>query len=118
MEHLRSSLTLNINMPGAIETEHPHRFLPDLRPIEEFRHTPLIPVSDRLLKEFSDKIDRHHRSALYFEVGADSIAQYVMLGLALYVGYRLVGYALELEDQSDLSYHRLQEKRRMDSLSL
>jgi len=30
-----------------MENEHPHRFLPSLIPVEEFRHTPLIPISDR-----------------------------------------------------------------------
>jgi hypothetical protein len=34
-------------MPGSMENEHPHKFLANLRPIEEFRNTPLIPISDR-----------------------------------------------------------------------
>lgn len=27
MEEVRKCVTLNLSMPGAIETEHPHRFL-------------------------------------------------------------------------------------------
>lgn len=34
-------------MPGVMENEHPHKFLKNLRPVEEFRHTPIIPISDR-----------------------------------------------------------------------
>ena len=34
-------------MPGTMEAEHPHKFLKDLRPIEDFRHTPLVPISDK-----------------------------------------------------------------------
>lgn len=30
-----------------MENEHPHKFLKNLRPIEEFRHTPLIPISEK-----------------------------------------------------------------------
>jgi hypothetical protein len=41
-----------MNMPGSMENEHPHKFLKDLRPIEEFRNTPLVPISDRQMKEF------------------------------------------------------------------
>lgn len=44
MEHKRKMWSLNLSMPGAIENEHPHRFL-KLRPVEEFRHTPVIPIS-------------------------------------------------------------------------
>ena len=58
MESLRRCFTININMPGSMENEHPHKFLKsttintthnviDLRPVEEFRNTPLIPISDK-----------------------------------------------------------------------
>lgn len=46
MEEIRENRSLNISIPGSIETEHAHRFL-KLRPVEEFRHTPLIPISDK-----------------------------------------------------------------------
>ena len=47
MEYIGKCFSLNLSMPGAIENEHPHRFLKGLRPIEEFRNTPLIPISAR-----------------------------------------------------------------------
>lgn len=47
MNRMRREMTVNFNMPGAVELEHPHKFMLNLRPIEEFRHTPLIPISDK-----------------------------------------------------------------------
>jgi len=47
MDQLRRCFSVNMNMPGAMEAEHPHKFLKNVRPIEEFRHTPLIPISDK-----------------------------------------------------------------------
>jgi hypothetical protein len=44
-----------------MENEHPHRFLPELRPLEEFRNTPLIPVSERQLREHREMLERYHR---------------------------------------------------------
>jgi len=44
LAELRKRYTLNINLPGSVENENPNNFL-QLRPIEEFRHTPLIPIS-------------------------------------------------------------------------
>lgn len=47
MNKIREMFELNISMPGAIELVHPNRFVPNLRPVEDFRHTPLVPISDR-----------------------------------------------------------------------
>lgn len=57
MERMRREQTVNFNMPGAVELEHPHKFLRDLRPIEDFRHTPLIPISDRQMREHQQKVE-------------------------------------------------------------
>lgn len=44
--NLKRCITVNFSIPGTIEAEHPHKFIQNLRPVEEFRHTPLIPISD------------------------------------------------------------------------
>jgi hypothetical protein len=68
MKYCRSMFRVNQDIPGALEIVHPNKFLPsksrlltlltisftfliDLRPVEDFRHTPLIPISDKDLKE-------------------------------------------------------------------
>jgi len=36
---------MNIHIPGMVEMEDPNRYLDiKLRKVEEFRHTPLIPI--------------------------------------------------------------------------
>ena len=47
MKTVRSMMRFNPDMPGAIELVHPNKFLPNLRPIEDFRHTPIIPISEK-----------------------------------------------------------------------
>lgn len=42
---LRKARKINLDLPGCVELENPNRFL-DIRPIEDFRHTPVVPVSD------------------------------------------------------------------------
>ena len=52
MEKVRKSWTLNYDLPGCIELEDPNRFLPYLKPKEEFPHTPVIPIDENRMKEF------------------------------------------------------------------
>ncbi len=79
MEKIKQLFQININLPGTMENEHPHKFLQNLRPIEEFRNTPLIPVSDRLMKEHKEMLERYHRSAFMFEIKRETIANYCNL---------------------------------------
>ena len=38
------------------------------RPVEEFRHTPLIPISDRQMKDFNERVEMYHRKGFFFEI--------------------------------------------------
>ena len=59
-----------------MENEHPHRFIEHLRPIEEFRNTPLIPISEKQLNEHKEMLERYHRSGFFFEIKKEAIANY------------------------------------------
>ena len=52
MKKVRSMYRVNTDIPGALELVHPNKFLPNLRPVEEFRHTPIIPISERDLFKY------------------------------------------------------------------
>ena len=52
MTKVRGMYRVNTDIPGAIELVHPNKFLPNLRPVEEFRHTPIIPISERDLLKY------------------------------------------------------------------
>jgi hypothetical protein len=47
MDDVKKCFSMNFNIPGTIENEHPHRFIKGLRPLEDFPHTPLIPISEK-----------------------------------------------------------------------
>ncbi len=95
MKKLRSMYRVNTDIPGALELVHPNKFLPskfltasyffllDLRPVEEFRHTPIIPISDKDLRENKAKIDERNRKGYYVEIKKDTIYFYTITLLTL-----------------------------------
>jgi hypothetical protein len=49
LEKLRSKFVVNLSVPGSIEAEDPRNFM-ELRPVEEFRNTPIIPITDSAMQ--------------------------------------------------------------------
>lgn len=58
---------VNISIPGSIEVEDPRNFM-ELRPIEEFRHTPLIPISEQAMQKHKEMLEEYHRRQFVFEI--------------------------------------------------
>lgn len=52
MKMLRLTFRYNPNMPKAIELVNPNKFLLSLRPVEEFRLTPIIPIRKKDLLDY------------------------------------------------------------------
>ena len=48
----------------------------DLRPVEEFRHTPIIPLSEKELADHRKKIEEKNRKGYYVEIKKDTIYFY------------------------------------------
>ena len=55
----------------------------DLRPVEEFRHTPLIPISERDLFNYKQEVEQRNRKGYYLEVRKDTIYFYTISFLTL-----------------------------------
>lgn len=68
----------NQDIPGAIETVHPNKFIANLRPVEDFRHTPLIPISEKDMQEHRRKIEERNRKGYYVEIKKDTIYFYTI----------------------------------------
>jgi hypothetical protein len=83
MKTVRSMMRFNPDMPGAIELVHPNKFLPNLRPVEDFRHTPLIPISEKEMQEHKRKIEQRNRKGYYVEIKKDTIYFYTIALLSL-----------------------------------
>ena len=54
-----------------------------MRPVEEFRHTPLIPISEKDLLQHKQKIDERNRKGYYVEIKKDTIYFYTIALLSL-----------------------------------
>jgi hypothetical protein len=50
-----------------------------LRPIDEFRHTPLIPINEKDLAEYKKKVDEKNRKGYYVEIKKDTLYFYCNL---------------------------------------
>jgi hypothetical protein len=47
-----------------------------LRPIEEFRHTPIVPISEKEIREYQKKVEEKRRTGVYFEVKKQTVYYY------------------------------------------
>lgn len=83
MKRTRSYFRVNTDMPGSLELVHPNKFLANLRPVEDFRFTPIIPISEKDLKENQRKIDEKNRKGYYVEIKKDTIYFYTIAFLTL-----------------------------------
>ena len=54
-----------------------------LKPVEEFRHTPIIPISEKELKEHKEKVAAANRKGYYVEIKKDTIYYYGKFALIL-----------------------------------
>ena len=88
MKKIRSMMRFNPDIPGAIELVHPNKFLPNLRPVEDFRNTPIIPISEKDILENKKKIEERNRKGYYVEIKKDTLYFYtiacISLGIVFY----------------------------------
>ena len=54
-----------------------------MRPVDEFRHTPIIPISEKDLMENQRKIEERNRQGYYVEINKDTIYFYSIALLTL-----------------------------------
>merc|ERR1719330_619122 len=66
-----------------MEVVHPNKFLPNLRPVEEFRHTPIIPISEKDLLKYKMSVEERNRKGYYVEIRKDTIYFYTIACLTL-----------------------------------
>lgn len=102
MVDLRLNYTPNQDMPGSIENVHPNKFISSLRPVEEFRHTPIIPISEKELLEYQKKRDEQNRKGYFVELKKDTLYFYAMVSFVfLTIGYT---YYITNERQMNQSF--------------
>ena len=91
MADIRLHVTFNRDLPGAMENVHPNKFIANLRPVEEFRHTPIIPISEKELKELEKLKAEKNRQGYFVELKKDTLYYYAILAFlfmsVMYVFY-------------------------------
>ena len=76
MKHYRKHFMVNTDYPGAMETVHPNKFLANIKPIEEFRHTPVIPIGEKDMLDYKKKIYQRSQFNSFIEVHKDTLYFY------------------------------------------
>ena len=109
MRDLRLSFKINLDMPGAMENVHPNKFIANLRPVEEFRHTPLIPISDKEMSKFHKERDARNRQGYFVEIKKDTIYYYSMITfMFLSVGYAFyITHEKQLASEYNVTTHKI-----------
>jgi hypothetical protein len=83
MKTVRSMMRFNPDTPGALELVHPNKFLPNLRPVEDFRHTPIIPISEKDILANKKKIEERNRKGYYVEIKKETLYFYTIAVISL-----------------------------------
>lgn len=99
MSDIRLHVTFNQDIPGAIENVHPNKFIANLRPVDEFRHTPVIPIPEKDLKELQKKIDARNRKGYFVEIKKDSMYYYAITAF-LFLG---IGYVFYITNEFNMN---------------
>jgi hypothetical protein len=101
---------MNINIPACIEMEDPRAFM-QIRPIHEFRHTPLVPIDEGAMRRHKEMLERHHRKGFVFEVSRESILNYLLVAAAGLVLLYLVRNILKREEENIMWAERRKARR-------
>jgi hypothetical protein len=63
-----------------------------LRPVEEFRHTPVVPLSEKDLKNYKKKIEEKNRVGVYFEIKKQTVYYYSIAIIFAFLLYSTFKY--------------------------
>ena len=109
MRRVRSMMRVNTDIPGAMEIVHPNKFLPNLRPVEDFRHTPIIPVSEKELLKYKQSVEEKNRKGYYVEIKKDTIYYYTIAALVL----GIIGYTFLMVNEKTMRIKEDFERTKM-----
>jgi hypothetical protein len=111
MEKLRQNVLYNCDIPGNIEDVHPNKFIADLRPIEDFRHTPIVPVSEKEINEYRKKVEDKRRVGIYFEIKKQTLYYYAVSAVFIIFLYRVFKYIYSEGEKMTYEVEKLRLRR-------
>lgn len=111
MLQIRKTYSLNLNIPGCVEVIDPRKFFPNLRPVEEFRHTPIIPISFLEMRLFEERKEKRKYSAfeiVYTKERLATLLLFFFTGFVILVFFKL---AMDTEEKMIINYRRKRAER-------
>lgn len=83
----------------------------DLRPIEEFRHTPVVPIPEKEIKAFKKKIEEKRRLGVYFEIKKQTLYYYGIAVVFVVILYSVFSYFQKEGDKVNLELEKIRFRR-------
>jgi len=111
MIQIRKSSRYNRDLPGNIEDVHPNKFIADLKPVEEFRHTPVVPITEKDLKDFRNKIEEKNRMKVYFEIKKHTLYHYLFGIMFCFILYGTFIYVNSESEKLTYEVERIKFRR-------
>jgi hypothetical protein len=111
MIQLRKCGRYNRDLPGNVEDIHPNKFIANLRPIEEFRHTPVVPIDESELKKYRDKIEEKSRMKVYFEIKKHTLYHYIFGVVFCFILYGTFVYVNSESEKMTYEVERIKFRR-------
>lgn len=105
MEELRKCRKLNLDLPGCVELEHPNWFL-DIRKIEEFRHTPIVPISEQSMAHYQQQVKNRKANKFTVVYTMDKFINIALFVTAIMSGYLIISYLLRRNDEMMTDFYR------------
>ena len=106
MNQIRKCVSFNINIPGVVELEDPNRFIENLRPIEEFRNLPVIPISDAEMKRFEEQKKKRKLNMMGFVYSYEKFATVCIFCTSLLLGGYLIKLFLKKDEEMMIEFYR------------
>jgi hypothetical protein len=115
MLQIRKTFEINFNMPGCVELIDPNRFIEGLRPVEDFRHTPLIPISKAEMDRFEEKKRKRKEEPYHIVYTREKVFTVFMFGATAVVIFLFFRFAMDVEESMFVDYRRTKLKRLEES---
>jgi hypothetical protein len=85
--------------------------LENLKPVEEFPHTPLIPISESAMKRYQEAIERRKMSPFTFGLNKDKLWGGFLFLIAFSIVMLLVRLLLKVEENMLYEYEQMKIRR-------
>lgn len=111
MPMIKSYHRYNIDIPGNVEDVNPMKFEANLRPVEEFRFTPISPIPEKDIIEHKKKIEEYKRKQEFFEIDKRKLFFYVYACIFGFIIYNTIMFISNKNERINYEVEKLRHKR-------